>query len=100
MHAEAPAGTDPSADLALVDRFCDALWLEDGLSRNTIDAYRRDLALLARWLHGAAHGKLLGVDDTLLSAYFAARHLETRPRRPTGGSRCSAASTSGRCAST
>lgn len=78
VHAEAPAGTDPSADLALVDQFCDALWLEDGLSRNTIDAYRRDLALLARWLHGAAHGKLLGVDDTLLSAYFAARHLETR----------------------
>ncbi|SDC47930.1 tyrosine recombinase XerD subunit [Cupriavidus sp. YR651] len=67
-----------AADLSLVDRFCDALWLEDGLSRNTIDAYRRDLSLLARWLHETGHGKLLGVDDTVLSAYFAARHLETR----------------------
>ena len=26
-----------------IDEFCDALWLEDGLSRNTLDSYRRDL---------------------------------------------------------
>ncbi|PWK38384.1 site-specific tyrosine recombinase XerD [Cupriavidus plantarum] len=67
-----------AADLSLVDRFCDALWLEDGLSRNTIDAYRRDLSMLARWLHENDHGPLLGVNDTSLSAYFAARHTETR----------------------
>jgi len=67
-----------AADLTLVDRFCDALWLEDGLSRNTIDAYRRDLSMLARWLHENDHGALLGVNDTSLSAYFAARHAETR----------------------
>jgi len=65
-------------DLALVDRFCDALWLEDGLSRNTIDAYRRDLALLTRWLYESGTSALLGVDDTALSGYFAARHTETR----------------------
>ncbi|EKZ99257.1 site-specific tyrosine recombinase XerD [Cupriavidus sp. HMR-1] len=65
-------------DLSLVDRFCDALWLEDGLARNTIDAYRRDLAMLARWLHESGATALLGVDDTALSGYFAARHLETR----------------------
>jgi len=76
---DADAGAaGPSADLALVDRFCDALWLEDGLSRNTIDAYRRDLALLARWLHDTGHGALLRVDDTVLTAYFSARHAETR----------------------
>lgn len=34
----------------LIDAFCDALWLEDGLSRNTLDSYRRDLAQFARWL--------------------------------------------------
>ena len=28
----------------LVDRFLDALWLEDGLARNTLAAYRQDLA--------------------------------------------------------
>ena len=48
--AQAPdiAAAPSDADVALVSRFCDALWLEDGLSRNTIDAYRRDLTLLAR----------------------------------------------------
>ena len=35
----------------IVDEFCDALWLEDGLSKNTLDAYKRDLLLFADWLH-------------------------------------------------
>ena len=34
----------------LLDAFCDALWLEDGLSRNTIASYRADLAQLAAFL--------------------------------------------------
>ncbi|PZP61115.1 MAG: site-specific tyrosine recombinase XerD [Azospira oryzae] len=34
----------------LLDRFCDSLWLEEGLSQNTLEAYRRDLRLLAEWL--------------------------------------------------
>ena len=36
--------TDPT-----IDAFIDALWLEEGLSRNTLAAYRRDLALFAAW---------------------------------------------------
>ena len=36
------------ADVQLLDAFCDALWLEDGLARNTIAAYRADLEQLAR----------------------------------------------------
>ncbi|MDO4905565.1 MAG: site-specific tyrosine recombinase XerD [Lautropia sp.] len=39
-----------SAAQASIQSFCDALWLEDGLSANTLLAYRRDLAQLARWL--------------------------------------------------
>ncbi|HUO44710.1 MAG TPA: site-specific tyrosine recombinase XerD [Burkholderiales bacterium] len=39
-------GTDDPA----LDEFCDALWLEDGLSRNTLDSYRRDLAQFSAWL--------------------------------------------------
>jgi integrase/recombinase XerD len=31
---------------ALIDRFCDALWLEDGLAKKTLEAYRQDLQLL------------------------------------------------------
>jgi len=33
-----------------IDRFADALWLEDGLAPNTLAAYRRDLELFATWL--------------------------------------------------
>lgn len=37
-------------DAAGIERFADHLWLEYGLSRNTLLSYRSDLALLARWL--------------------------------------------------
>jgi integrase/recombinase XerD len=63
---------------ALIDNFCDTLWLEDGLAKNTLEAYRRDLSLFAAWLEAEA-GKPLdaaGADD--LNAYFAARHAESR----------------------
>ncbi len=33
-----------------LDAFCDALWLEEGLSPRTLESYRRDLAQYARWL--------------------------------------------------
>jgi integrase/recombinase XerD len=37
-------------DKEITERFCDALWLQEGLSANTLDAYRRDLEGLGRWL--------------------------------------------------
>ncbi len=48
-----------TADAALVDAFFDALWLEDGLSKNTLEAYRRDLKLFAAWLGRSASRTLL-----------------------------------------
>lgn len=68
----ARAGVDPS-----VDAFVDALWLEEGLARNTLEAYRRDLNLLAQWL-GQRGGTLNGAGEADLSGYFAARHDQTR----------------------
>ena len=63
----------PAAPDASIDRFIDALWLEDGLSANTLAAYRRDLALYARWL-GQTHGAALAQSqEHHLQAYFAAR---------------------------
>ena len=52
----------------LLDEFCDNLWLEDGLSRNTLDSYRRDLTKFALWLEQqrgapipqATHGDIQG----------------------------------------
>jgi integrase/recombinase XerD len=64
-------------DDASIDAFVDALWLEEGLSRNTLAAYRRDLTLYARWL--TARGRtLLQTTETDLNSYFAARHAATR----------------------
>jgi len=38
------------ADKEIIERFCDSLWLQEGLSANTLEAYRRDLEGLSRWL--------------------------------------------------
>lgn len=40
----------PEFNACLLDEFSDALWLEDGLSRNTLDSYRNDLQLFSKWL--------------------------------------------------
>ena len=47
----------------IADEFCDALWLEDGLSRNTLDAYKRDVLLFAAWLHSEHTKNLYEVTD-------------------------------------
>ena len=44
-----------AASLTAIDTFVDALWLEDGLARNTLAAYRRDLSLYTAWLAGQGH---------------------------------------------
>ena len=49
--ALSPDGTGGAA--ALLDSFADALWLEDGLSKNTLAAYRRDLEQFASFLRKA-----------------------------------------------
>lgn len=61
-----------------IDAFIDALWLEEGLSRNTLAAYRRDLALYGRWLAGRER-TLDASTESDLQGYFAERHAETRP---------------------
>jgi integrase/recombinase XerD len=59
---------------AAIDRFVDAVWLEDGLSANTLAAYRRDLLALADWLEASEHISLDSAQEAHLQAYFAARH--------------------------
>ncbi len=63
----------------LIETFCDTLWLEDGLARNSLDAYRRDMTAFALWLERAAHKPLLAADLTDMNAYAAARHAESKP---------------------
>lgn len=54
-----------------IDEFCDALWLEDGLSRNTLDSYRRDLRQFAAWLEVRDGRDLLAADQSLIQDYLA-----------------------------
>ncbi len=65
-----------------IDEFLDALWLEDGLSKNTLTAYRRDLLLFSQWLmqqgQGLSGKTLAGVVESDINAYFAARHTDTK----------------------
>jgi integrase/recombinase XerD len=61
----------------LVDRFLDSLWLEDGLARNTLAAYRRDLDGLGRWL-ALREASLVTAGEADLAAYFASQHAATR----------------------
>ena len=67
-------------DTALLDEFCDHLWLEDGLSRNTLAAYRRDLTLYADWLARERSRPLLDTSEEDLLAYFAFRYTQARLR--------------------
>jgi integrase/recombinase XerD len=61
-----------------IDSFIDALWLEEGLSRNTLAAYRRDLALYEQWLAAQRGRRLPATEENDLQAYFAARHAATK----------------------
>ena len=60
-----------------VDAFIDALWLEEGLAKNTLLAYRRDLTSLLQWLQGR-NVNLASVLEGDLQAYFADRHASTK----------------------
>jgi len=68
------------ADLAVIERFADALWMERGLSRNTLDAYQSDLRAFAAWLSGIKGRALLGADRLDLLDYLAT--LSKRRRKP------------------
>ena len=51
---QAGGGADSGA--GPIDQFLDAVWMERGLSPNTLAAYRADLTALARWLEGDGRG--------------------------------------------
>jgi integrase/recombinase XerD len=42
--------SEADASLALIEQFCDALWLEDGLAKSTLTSYASDLKLFGNWL--------------------------------------------------
>ncbi len=60
-----------------IDAFIDALWLEEGLSKNTLCAYRQDLTLFALW-QARAGRSLRGSTEVDLQGYFSDRHSTTK----------------------
>ena len=62
-----------------IDPFIDALWLEDGLSQNTLMAYRQDLKGLADFLAKQKPAKtLLQTTKEDIESWFSARHASTK----------------------
>ena len=79
----APRGGDAAPELAPrartdVREFLEALRAEAGLARQTVVAYRRDLALFARWLAARGVREWSEVDAETLVDYLAARRAEGR----------------------
>jgi integrase/recombinase XerD len=68
------AAATQAASAATIDRFADALWIEEGLAANTLAAYRLDLTLLAGWLARERGRALVDASETDLREYAVARH--------------------------
>jgi integrase/recombinase XerD len=68
----------PAASASAIDRFIDALWIEDGLSSLTLQAYRRDLQGLATWLHHDSGKLLLDSAESDLLAHAGAVHARSK----------------------
>lgn len=80
------------ADERLIQRFLDALWLEDGLGEKTRAAYGSDLRQLSRWLAGRPGAPALDQADRQhlldwISAAFAQGHKNSTAARRLSGLR-------------
>jgi integrase/recombinase XerD len=65
----------------LIEQFLDAIWMERGLSENTLAAYRNDLTGYARWLDTQPNSTLLTVGREQIQAYLAHRvSIKASPR--------------------
>jgi integrase/recombinase XerD len=62
-----------------LDTFIDHLWLEDGLSKNTLESYRTDLAQFAYWLQ-KKQSSLLDANQGCIQQYLAAKFSHSKPR--------------------
>ncbi len=79
-HATALATSAPEPADPAVGRFLDAVWMERGLSSNTLAAYRADLTALSRWL-GERGIQMSRTTKSDLQDFIAARvEAGARPR--------------------
>ncbi len=76
------AKTLPASEVQVLEQYLDAIWMERGLSENTLSSYRRDLESFARWLVGQGSG-LFRLDGVLVYDYLAQRHKQGFSSRST-----------------
>jgi integrase/recombinase XerD len=74
------------ANSRLVERFADALWLNDGLARNTLESYRRDVSQFAAWLDESNGKALLAAAPSDLLRHLAWQ-IEAKRAKPRTTSR-------------
>ncbi len=79
-----------ATDQALLDEFCDALWLEDGLARNTLDSYRGDLRHFADWLEEEQGKDLVAAEQGDVAGYLSHRLSVSRTKASTASRELSA----------
>lgn len=63
-----------------LDNFIDHLWLEDGLSKNTLDSYRADLTAFSNWCVSKQHIDMLAVTNADIQHYLAIRFPLSKAR--------------------
>ncbi len=64
----------------LLDEFSDTLWLEDGLSRNTLESYRRDINKLSAWLGQYRNAGLLQCTHADIQGFLAHLVVECKAK--------------------
>ena len=69
-----------AASQGFLDDFIDRIWLEEGLSRNTLDSYRQDLSQFAGWLEKSGASDLLQVGQEDIQRYLAFKFPTSKPR--------------------
>jgi len=65
---------------ALIDKFLDHLWLEDGLSRNTLSSYRFDLYNFSNWLNKTNSIFLENVTKSDIQQYLSFKFPSSKAR--------------------
>lgn len=66
------------ADVSLIARFCDALWLEDGLAERSVQAYRSDLVRVGRELARQGENLLAASPASLAGVMASCKGLAAR----------------------
>ena len=76
---ENTAGQSSKLDTVQLDTFIDDLWLEDGLSKNTLESYRADLSQFNTWLC-KNKSDLLKATQADIQQYLAVKFPQSKPR--------------------